>query len=307
MFYILFIFLCCAFLNQAAILHCDFETDCNDFTLDSNWGLTNGENPRPINHDHTLNTSAGHYIFYDPKDGQRFPMAQIQTSDWIQPSTDRAVCFRMWYYTNNITFPFNIQLVQGDDEKLTRIVDSISGKDPSIDDWTLINVTLPSEKIKIFIRLNVTYKYLAFDDLSVDYCDGPRPLPPKVLYACDFESSCSDDFVSLPFYPYQWTILNASDAVKIESNAPSVDYTFGNDSGHYALLPNSGIVKPGNVGYLYLQKEFQITPEESYCLNFQYYGYSRLYGSNLKIYSWTSDESKTVQVLWPVRDSGEYM
>jgi hypothetical protein len=305
---LLFIFLSHVFLTQAAILHCDFETYCNDFVLDTNWGLTDGQHPQPINHDHTLNTSSGHYLYYNPSTSPQPQTAEIQTNGWLQPSIDRPLCFRMWYYTPRLSFPFNIQLVQGDDEQLTRIVDSIKGKDPSINDWTLINITLPSEKIKIFIRLNLTIKGLAFDDISVDYCDGPRPLPPKVLYACDFESSCSDDFVSLPFYPYQWKILNARDAVKIESNAPSVDYTFGNNSGHYALLPNSGIVEQGKVGYLYLQKDFQITSKESYCLNFQYYGYSRSYGSNLKVYSWASDESKTVQVLWPLRSSSsEYM
>jgi len=303
---LLFIFLCHAFLNQAAILHCDFETFCNDFVSDNNWGLKDGQDSQPINHDHTLNTSSGHYLYYNPQDGSRFSIAEIKTNGWLQPSTDRPLCFRMRYYTPRLSFPFNIQLVQGDDEQLTRIAISIPGKDPSINDWTLINVTLPNERIKIFIRTNVTARPLVFDDISVDYCDGPPPSPPKVLFTCDFESFCSEDFVSLPLYPYQWSILNASDAVKIESGAPATDYTFGNESGHYALSPNSKIIKSGNVGYLHLQKEFQITSQESYCLNFEYYSYGTWYDGNLKVYSWTSDEPKTVQMLWPGRSSGGY-
>ncbi|CAF5100442.1 unnamed protein product, partial [Rotaria socialis] len=53
----------------------------------------------------------------------------------------------MWYYTSRLSFPFNIQLVQGDDGQLVRIAATIKGKDPSINEWTLINVTLPNEKI----------------------------------------------------------------------------------------------------------------------------------------------------------------
>jgi hypothetical protein len=307
MFSLLLIFLCNAFLNQAAILQCDFETACNDFIIDSNWGLTDGLHPQAIDHDHTLNTSSGHYLFYNPQSSSRFPIAEIKTNGWLQPSTDRAVCFRMWYYTPTLSFPFNIQLVQGDDEQLTRIVASITGKDPSINDWTLINITLPNEKFKIFIRLNVTVKPLAFDDISVDYCDGPRPSPPKILYNCDFESSCSNDFVSLPAYRYQWSILNASDAVKIESRAPSVDYTFGNESGHYALLLNSKITGEANVGYLHLQKELQITSQESYCLNFYYYSSQESFLGNLKAYTLVSDESETIYTLWPGISSKQYV
>ncbi|CAM4863696.1 unnamed protein product [Rotaria socialis] len=307
MFSFLIIFLCNILLCRAAILQCDFEAVCNDFVADGNWGLTDGLHPQPINHDHTLNTSAGHYLFYNPQGGSRSTIAEIKTSDWLQPQTDRAICFQMWYYTSRLSFPFNIQLVQGDDGQLVRIAATIKGKDPSINEWTLINVTLPNEKIKIFIRLNNTVGPLAFDDISVDYCDGPRPSPPEVLYTCDFESSCSNDFVSLPGYPYQWSILEASDAVKIEAKAPPVDYTFGNQSGHYSLLPNSKIVVKGKVGYLHFQEELQITSNDSYCLNFEYYGYGTWYGGSLQVFSWASNDSKTVQSIWPKTSSSQYV
>ena len=62
MLYLSLIFLCHVFLNQAAILQCDFETACNDFMIDSNWGLTDGFHPKDIDHDHTLNTTSGHYL-----------------------------------------------------------------------------------------------------------------------------------------------------------------------------------------------------------------------------------------------------
>ncbi|CAF3682373.1 unnamed protein product [Adineta steineri] len=289
------------FFSQTAIFLCDFETICNDFDIDTNWGLTDGLHPESIDHDHTLNTSAGHYLFYSPKSSPPFYdiNAKIKTKDWIEPSIDRAICFHMWYYTPESNLPFSIQLVQGDDEQLTRIVASIPGKDPSIDDWTFINITLPSEKIKIVIRLNTSIVPLAFDDLSVDYCEGPQPIPPKILYECDFESSCTEQFFSLPNYPYEWSIMKADDAITIESAAPSVDFTFNNQSGHYALVPNSKIIAKGNVGYFALQTSFNITTDESYCLNFQYYAYGQPYASHLKVYAWILDSSETIQVLWP--------
>ncbi len=295
-----------AYVCEAAILHCEFETLCADFVPDTYWGLTDGLHPQSINHDHTLNTSLGHYVFYNPPSSSQPFVAQIASNGWLEPSTDRPLCFRMWYYTPRLNFPFNIQLAQGDDEQLIRIVASIPGKDPSINDWRLINITLPNKKIKIFIRLNVTVKPLVLDDLEVDYCDGPKPIPPKILYNCDFESSCSNDFSSLPLYPYQWFVLNASDARKIDGTAPSVDFTFGNASGHYAILPNSNITGVGNVGYLYLQNQLQITSEVSYCLNFQYYSHGRDYQSHLYVYSWTSNQPKTIQILWPGANSYPY-
>jgi hypothetical protein len=308
MLFFLFILLGHVLCSQAAILQCDFETLCNDFDIDSNWGLTDGNHSQPINHDHTLNTSAGHYLFYSPQSLPPFYQlkAEIKTKDWLPVSTDRAICFRMWYYTPRISLPFSIKLVKGDDEQLTRIVASIPGKDPKINDWTLINVILPAEKFKIFIRLNISTVPLAFDDLSVDYCDGPHPSPPNILLTCDFESSCIGNFISLPDYPYQWSIMTASDAVKIESEAPSVDFTFGNQSGHYALVPNSKIAAKGNVGYLAPQTSFNITTNESFCLNFQYYGYGKRYVCNLKVYAWLSNSPETIQMMWPPT-YGEYM
>ncbi|CAF4026040.1 unnamed protein product [Rotaria sordida] len=285
LFFIFFEYILC---SQTAISLCDFETFCNDFIIDNNWGLTDGLHPQSIDHDHTLNTSSGHYLSYTP---QKLPpffdiKAGIKTNDWLQPSTDRAVCFRIWYYTPQFTLPFTIQLVQGDDVQLSRIIASIPA----------------SEKIKIAIRLNDSTIPLTFDDLSVDYCDGPRPSPPTNLYACDFESSCIEDFSSLPNYPYQWLMMKASDAIKIESQAPSVDFTSGNQSGHYVFVPNSNTTKAGNVGYLALQTSFNITMNESFCLNFQYYNYGQTVAGNLNVYAQLSESSETVQKLWPPID-----
>ncbi|CAF0974657.1 unnamed protein product [Rotaria sordida] len=305
MLLILFTLLCQTFLNQGTILNCDFETNCNDFALYGYWAITDGYHPQPIDHDHTLNIQAGHYVFYNPSPGTRG--FEIRTQNWLQPSTDRPLCFRVWYYSSQINFLFSVQVIQGEGVELIRTLASVFDKNVSTVDWTLIDVKLPNEKIKISIQTNLTQKHLAFDDISVDYCDGPRPSPPKVLFTCDFESSCSNNFISLPKYPYEWLISNVSDAKRIEFFAPSADYTFGNESGHYAFVPVSKTIDNGKVGYLHLQKQLQVTSQESYCLNFQYYAYPSSDRSYLKIYSWASDESKAIQMLWPGERSSYYI
>ncbi|CAF3948902.1 unnamed protein product [Adineta steineri] len=302
--YLILLFVGLVSLGQTSILQCNFETPCQDFTLDRNWGVTDGLHPLPIDHDHTLNTTSGHYVFYNPQSSPKFQLAEIKTNTWLELPTDRAVCFQMWYYTSSLDFPFNIQLVQGNDEQLTRIVASIPGKDPSINEWTQIKITLPAEKFKVFIRLNTTTGSLAFDDFLVDYCDEPHPPPSKTLFSCDFESSCIDDFISLSNYPYQWSVIEASDAIKKESDAPSIDNTFGNASGHYAWLANYNLIQPGKVGYLAMKKPIHITSDESFCLNLNYYLYGRATSSNLLVYTWTSGTSDELQVIWPNRNSG---
>ena len=300
-----FILLCQTFLSQGVILNCDFETTCSDFVFYGYWAITDGFHPQPIDHDHTLNIKAGHYVFYNPSVGTSG--FEIRTQNWLQPSTDRLLCFRIWHYSSQIKFLFSVQVVQGDGVELKRTLASVLATNVSDTDWTLIDVKLPSEKIKVSIQTNLTEKHLTFDDISVNYCDGPPPSPSKLLFACDFESSCSDNFVSLPTYPYQWLICNANSATEIEFSAPSTDYTFGNRSGHYAFVPVSKIIDNGKVGYLHLQKQLKITPQESYCLNFRYYAYPSDDRSYLKIYSWSSDESKAIQILWPGERSSYHM
>lgn len=305
-----FIFSFFLFTNtQSYLLRCDFETPCTNFTPDIYWGSTDGLHPRPIKHDHTLNNSSGHYLFYNPSNESRFLAAQIKTTDWLSVSTDRAVCFQMWYYTPRIDLPFTVQIVQGDDERLTRIIASIPGKNVSINDWTLVSVLLPPEKIKIYVRLNSSVGPLAFDDFSVDYCDQPRPSPPDTIFSCDFESSCEENFVSLPEYFYHWSNIEAADAVKLQKQAPPIDYTFGNESGHYLWLKNSTYIQPGNVAYLATRSPMNFTSNQTYCLNFQYYGYlSSWYSAYLRIYSMIEDEdvAPVIQMLWPITTTSQY-
>ena len=293
-------------IDGQSLLRCDFESPCIDFTPDMNWGVTDGLHPLPIDHDHTLQTSAGHYLFYQPITIAAFglPVREIVTTSWFDAPSDRAVCFFMWYFTTRHSLPFTVQLLQGHDEQLSRTILSISGKARDSFDWAPINVTLPAERVKIIIRLNTTNGPLVFDDLSVDYCDAPRPTPPDRLFTCDFESSsCTNQLTSLPYYPYQWSVIEAGNASQLETQAPSTDFTYGNASGHYSWLENWNMTERGNVGYLVTKQTWNITSTSniSYCLNFQYYAYGQSNMSSLKVFSWTVEESghDVLQLLWP--------
>jgi hypothetical protein len=269
--------------------------------------LTDGLHPVPIDHDHTLNTSAGRYIYYRPTISPQFEYSQIQFKDWLQPSTDRATCFTMWFYTTNVSLAFNIQLVQGDDEKLSRIVAEVLGQNITNNDWTQVNVVLPAERVKLFIRIYGTSGPLAFDDLSIDICGSPRPPIPNVLFGCDFESSCSDNFVSLPNYPYQWAVIQADKPPEEGGNPPSTDFTYGNASGHYAWLNAWTHLEQGGVGYFATRQPFNIQVNQSYCLNFEYYKYGAQNGANLKVYTNTWNSLDVVQAIWPSQNSDQYM
>lgn len=289
-----------------ANFQCNFESFCNDFIIDNNWGLTDGLHPVSINHDHTLNTSVGHYIFYQPFIDLQFKYSEIKTNDWVQPSTDRTVCFTMWYFTTNTMLSFNIQLIQGDDEQLSRIIAQIPIDNQTVQDWTEVKVILPNERVKLVIRLNATNGHLAFDDLSIDYCDSPRPPIPKILFSCDFESSCSENFRSLPTYPYQWMVIQAGQPPQPGSNPPYYDFTYGNKSGHYAWVNNFRPSGKYQVGYFATQQAFNIQESQSYCLNFEYFQYGLFSTVELKVYTWMLDSPNAVQVIWPPGNASQY-
>lgn len=287
--------------SHATILKCDFEAPCIDFIVDSNWGITNGMNPRGIGYDHTLNSSEGHYQFYAPQYVPPYTpfLAEIKTKEWLDLPNNETICFQMWYFTPRISMPFTIQQLEGDDELMVRILATISGKDVHVQGWALVNLTLPSERMKLAIRLNSTSGVLDFDDISIDFCGGQIPEPPKVLFECDFESSCNDRFVSLPDYAYDWQIMTASNASLFELGAPSFDYTYGNESGHYALVRSSKTTSRGNVGYFSIEHQINITETESFCLNFEYYAYGKNFASYLKVYAQLIDDLQIVQQVWP--------
>ena len=300
---VLIVFVTACASSHSSLLLCDFETPCRHFNTDFSWGVTNGRHPRPLDHDHTLKNSSGQYLFFVPQNGSRGSLAEIRAVTWLYPPADRAVCFQLWYYATPSDLTVSIQLLQGDDEQLSRVVASIFASDPPVNDWTLVQVPLPAEQIKIVIRLNATSGNLTLDDLSVDFCDQPPPAPRETLLDCDFESSCTDSFLSLPNYPYQWSTIQASDAVRKESQAPAVDYTFGNESGHYTWLGNDKLIKSGNVGYLATRDSFNITANQSYCVSFQYYNYRQSSSGNLLIYTMGSEG---VQRIWPTINTGSY-
>ena len=65
------------------------------------------------------------------------------------------------------------------------------------------------------------------------------------------------------------------------------------------------LTEKSNVGYLHLQKEFQITSEESYCLNFYYYNLGQLVFRKFKsLLHWFQVNLKPFKRSGQVQSSG---
>jgi hypothetical protein len=298
MFFLLFL-LPLLILGQQ--LRCDFESPCLDFQLDNNWRLAHGDSGIGINHDHTWGNASGHYLSYAPISRP----SVIRTKTWLTTSTERPMCFSLWFFTPLLYMPFYVQLVQGDDEQLIRMIAIVPGKNGS--DWSQLSVLLPpGEKFAILISANISAVPLVFDDLSVDFCSGSSPdPPPRALYTCDFEQSCADGVWPLPNYPYTWRRDQASVAHSIDALAPSVDYTYGDSIGHYLWLNNTEILQKGALGYFHTQ-QFTFTSNQTFCLNFEYF----MFGpdsnqSQLRVWAWTENNG-LVRDLWPTTNSESY-
>ncbi|CAF1006275.1 unnamed protein product, partial [Didymodactylos carnosus] len=283
-------------------LICNFEDNCDDFIVDSSWGLTNGFNPTPLNYDHTYYNESGHYIFYIPIQ-RPYTYSKISSKTWIEPPSDKVMCLNLYYYAPQVV-PFYIDIVRGDQGELINTVETI--QTPALN-WTLVSVTLPSEKIKINIKLNSTTGVLLFDDISIDYCIGPLPSPTKSLYNCDFESDTCG-IVTLANYPYLWNQTIASDAITKDPYAPLTDFTYKNSSGHYYWSDTKQYQRViGGAGYFATPSLILPSNITSYCLNFEYYAFGpRQQNSNLRVLAWTKSTTNVLYRLWPPPSQSQY-
>ncbi|CAF1594720.1 unnamed protein product, partial [Didymodactylos carnosus] len=281
-------------------LKCDFEPygTCTDFILDSKWGVTNGQHPLPLDHDHTYNNSTGHYIFYIPDTHIPRKTSIIRSSTWIQPPSDRAMCLQFYYFNSLLRdSAIDIDFVRGDQGEFVYTVAAVQQQ---VLDWTLISIPLPSEKFLVQLEFNSTLDGILLDDLSIDNCIGPLPLSQKTIYSCDFESDC--DIQTLPYYLYQWENTVAGEAHKKVSFAPQVDHTTANETGHYLWSDTKRYQREaGASGYFYTLETFQLPPNETYCLNFYYYTTANpaQWPTMLRIWAWTRTTTNKLHWLWP--------
>jgi hypothetical protein len=282
-------------VSAQAHFRCDFESTCDDFLVDRFWGWTDGFHPILIDHDHTTHASNGHYLFYQGSTNT----SVIEAREDSRPSPNQTLCFALWYFTRDIDVHFNIELQQGDDYRLARTLQTINVQNQTFTDWTQVRVVLPNERFKLAIRLNATNQTLLFDDLSIDECDEPQPPMPTLLFACDFESSCGDNFVSLSFYPYQWQVIQAGQPPARGSIPPQADATFRNGSGHYMWLDNAMKHAIGRVGYFSTLPMFDIDQTRSFCLNLEYFQYDFNGTTRLKVFAWPLNASDAIQLIWP--------
>ncbi|CAF0839606.1 unnamed protein product [Didymodactylos carnosus] len=283
--------------NEQKQLKCDFETPvCQDFLIDPNWSLATGGE-----YDHTFGNESGHYLVYVPPTLTSDAVTKISTSSVVNPSGDIRMCFQFWYSTSGLV-AFNVDLVRGDDpgQQLKNTITTIN--EFIYKNWTQLSIPLPNEifKIEIVVNASTGQRELLFDDLSVDYCAGLEPLAAQVvLLQYHFEINNEQIQISyFPEYPYQWSVVRASDAHQQNSDAPGTDFTLGTGDGHYYWINSTRI--EGGVGYFgTFLLDFSLD-DPSYCLHFRYFQYGNLGNTtaNLKIFTMDKD-TFTLRLLWP--------
>ena len=125
----IFLFIICSsFLNvQCARYGCDFESRCSLISVDSFWGITDGEhplNPTYPDHDHTFQNSSGHYLYFK-YEKPPFPSNKdsLLTINQFFNTSDSNTTLRLTFsYTITSTIEnqnFSLQLLLGDVNDLT--------------------------------------------------------------------------------------------------------------------------------------------------------------------------------------------
>jgi hypothetical protein len=269
--------------NEA--LKCDFETPCRDFVIGSDWGITDGYHPLPLDHDNTYRNRTGHYIFASNN-------WKSEIVSMIDVSLNESRCLEFAYYSENILFNVTI------DDRLT--IAAIQGP---VADWRPVSIVLPNLRYKLVIRANnIRNPVLLFDDLSVGACSGPNsPAPVHTIYFCDFENPYVCQLNSLPYYSYKWLRISAFDANKHDNILPSKDYTIGNSSGHYFL--SDIIFQSGGVGY-FSTANFTFSTDQIYCLHFLFYRIGSTlspatdYFTTLEVFAWTKSNGNQIHLLF---------
>ncbi|UJR07742.1 hypothetical protein I4U23_012026 [Adineta vaga] len=83
--------------------------------------------------------------------------------------------------------------------------------------------------------------------------------------------------------------------------APSVDYSVGDQTGHYLWLNNSDSLKWGGAGYLNTRL-FNFTRDDLiFCLSFRYYRFgTAFHTSKLTVFAWDQTNGESLLQVWPI-------
>ncbi|CAF2130932.1 unnamed protein product [Rotaria magnacalcarata] len=210
------------------------------------------------------------------------------------------VCLSVWFYFGPGSVTLQMFLAQGDDEQ-ARYTEGSTFIDWPTPQWIGATLNLPyARRSSLYLVFTNITGRMDLDDLSVDECNGTEPLPPMVVFECDFdEKPCLDSF-SLSYYTYSWSRVQAAIAQNVTNDAPGTDFSTGQQTGHYLWLNNPDSMLPAGAGY-FSTPILNFSPSDStnYCLNFQYYAFGTPF-LDVKLSVFAENQDKAVQHVWPI-------
>lgn len=276
---------------------CDFERDLCDWTQAQTdtfeWTRQYGNTPSPgtgPSHDHTTNTSAGHYLFIEASGRSRGDNAQLLSP--VLPA-DVYVCFKFWYFMYGTDINVLNILTKDCSGTKTANIDKTIGAQG--DKWhqKCLHLGPKSTDYNLIIEAVRGNDYsgdISIDDLELSVSKTCSCSKDEIHRTCDFEHGICEwhQPISGNINSFEWTQNQGS--TNTMGTGTLADHTTGRTSGHYVYADASS----GSVGD---KATFVSTPlpfGESLCLSLWY----NMYGSGsgtLNIY--TKDVGSGVKKL----------
>lgn len=234
------------------------------------WSIGSGNTPSVKTGpraDHTLNTSAGHYLYietsYPRKSGEK---ADIVSKPYAATSGQ---CFTFWYHMYGSTIG-NLTLYMRANGIDTPIWSKATGEG---DKWRPAMATMKSSsQFQLVFRGTVGKSFtgdIAIDDLLV--IDGECPLPGDCTFEefgmCTYLQAHKDDF--------DW--LRGHGGTNSWRTGPSKDNTKGDATGHFMFIEASSPRKTGDSAKLVSQLFDSTSKTSGRCLQF----YRHMYGPHI--------------------------
>ena len=232
------------------------QNDQFDWSLSNSTTGTRGTGPSS---DHTR-PGRGSYAYIEASAPQRRGDIAMLTTPWLSPTDSTGYCLTFYYHmfgsqignlTLSLVTPTTMQTFW-----------SVQG--PHGDQWRQASRTIVSnEEYTLYFQASVGgYQ----GDIAIDDILTRRgACPPKPL--CDFEENGLCDWVRGPSSNVNWTL--GSNGVVSRGTGPSIDHTFGSNTGHFLFVNPNG-ANPGDRAVIINTPQYA-TSYVYGCLQFWYY------------------------------------
>ncbi|XP_033638977.1 MAM and LDL-receptor class A domain-containing protein 1-like [Asterias rubens] len=261
---------------------CDFENGMCGYTQDKteqfDWKLHKGHTPSygtGPSHDHTYQTSAGHYMYAEMSSPQ--VTGDKTRLDSPKYSKTPGRCLQFWYYN----YGYNIGTLNVY-KKANDVYNLIFSRDyDSWQEWHVAEVTVDSisafQIIFEAVRGTSWQGDIAIDDIRLR--DGAC-FP---FGSCNFETGDLCTWKNAEFNLDNFDWIRQKGATLSYQTGPETDHTLGSEYGTYVFIESSSPRKEGDTAYL-LSAFFE--PDE-YCFEFWYHMYGGDIGT-LSVKIWPS-------------------